>query len=225
MKTSNASRDARPTNSPKQGEALSSFFPFVVPSRRWRVATSFSLGISLVLLILTVPDACAQPFTERNPAQDFNTLGLVGDNKNPVGLCAVKHPTNGKTYMLVSDIRDGKIYTYDMEGKERQDNHRGTAANKDDFDLAPEEEKEEEKVNLPTGIWASGTNLWVANSGEDRIFAYDLRTGDHDAEKGFDLGEGNTYAQGIWSDGETMWVSDFAGKDAADEKKIFISFG
>ena len=45
--------------------------------------------------------------------------------------------------------------------------------------------------------------------------------GSRDESKEFNLGEGNTFAQGIWSDEETMWVSDFAGKEADDEKKIF----
>ena len=34
-------------------------------------------------------------------------------------------------------------------------------------------------------------------------------------------GQGNTFPQGIWSDGETMWVSDFAGKEERHDKKIF----
>ena len=287
-------------------------------------ATILSFGIALALLILSIPDASADPFTTSDPDKDFNTLGLAGQNKNPVGLCAVKHPTNGKTYMLVSDSRDRKIYAYDLNStnKARLDSHhtpdddfklsstdgdpasingfptgiwsdgttlwvaegipyvrddngedahfnrdieshrnklkrakiftytlswtnvtwtnssgvtqtsngvlRGDRDTSKEFWLYTNGEtnktisyRNNESNISPTGLWSDGKTMWVANSGEDRIFAYDLRTGAHDATKGIDLGADNTYAQGIWSDGETMWVSDFAGKDADDEKKIF----
>lgn len=61
--------------------------------------------------------------------------------------------------------------------------------------------------------------MWVANSGLDWIFAY--TNGVHYVSQGIDLGDGNDYAQGIWSDRATMWVSDFEGIETRHEKKIF----
>ena len=81
--------------------------PLAASSRRKRIEGDLSQSIAIALLILSLPNASAQEITERNPNQDFNTLGLAGGNKNLVGLCAVTNPNNNKTYMQVSD-RDGE---------------------------------------------------------------------------------------------------------------------
>ena len=100
---------------------------FPLPDRvRMRAAWRALLGFALVLGLVSVPeDAGAQPFTERNPAQDFNTLGVADGNKRPKGIW-----TDGVT-MLASDA-DGKIYSYDLASKARQDSHHKTD---DDFVL------------------------------------------------------------------------------------------
>ena len=173
----------RPTESQEERRSL---FPFTVPLRRLRLAAAgqiLSIGTALALLCaLAVPDASAQPFTERKSGEDFNTLGLAGSNKNPVGLCAVKHPTNGRRYMLVSDSRDGKIYAYDLNStdKTRLDSHHTT---EDDFDLLATSTNLTETISTnqsgtistnltktistnqlsnPYGIWTDDTTLWVA---------------------------------------------------------------
>ena len=302
--------------------------PLSLRPRRRNAQRAFLGFVFALLCALAIPDASADPFTERNSDQDFNTLGLASANKNPVGLCAVKHPTNGKRYMLVSDGRDDKIYAYDLNSanKDRLDSHH---TYDDDFDLTSKNsfpvgiwtddttlwvaegtpyvningedvhfnrdiKSHENKLKRakifaytlswtnvvtwtnihgvtqtingvlkgdrdtskefwlytnsetnktisyrnnqsnisPTGLWSDGTTLWVANSGRDRIFAYTLTNGIRDATKEFDLegetGEGekleeqgNTFAQGIWLDGETMWVSDFKGIRTNQNKKIF----
>ena len=304
------------------GKERRSFFP-ILSLRRLRLATAgqiLSLGTALILLGLAVPDAGvqSQPFTTRNPDQDFNTFGLAGSNKNPVGLCDVKHPTNGK-YMLVSDGRDDKIYAYDLNStnKTRLDSHHTTeedSKDNDDFLLHPDNQnpvgiwadnetddksfppilwvvdaadkkiysyslyltnmpwiqKDKSETTLittnalkgsfrtdngttqqknnqitldaanddPTGLWADDTYIYVANEGPDKIFAYKRTLGVGETEanrrvpsKEFDLvsasndnigqGQGNTFPQGIWSDGETMWVSDFKGFRTNQNKKIF----
>ena len=68
---------------------------------------------------------------------------------------------------------------------------------------------------LPTGIWSDGETLWVlenAASGADRVFAYDLVTGERTPEAEFELERRNRFAHGIWSDGELVWVAD-SGQD------------
>ena len=68
--------------------------------------------------------------------------------------------------------------------------------------------------NTPQGIWSDGTTMWVVDignpigAGDERIFAYNLSTGVRDTMKGFDLPTANDNAQGIWSDGTTLWVAD-----------------
>ena len=60
------------------------------------------------------------------------------------------------------------------------------------------------------GIWSDGTTMWVADSREDKIFAYDKTTRQRDESKDFYTlkAAGNNEPSGIWSDGMTMWVAD-----------------
>ena len=64
----------------------------------------------------------------------------------------------------------------------------------------------------PNGLWSDGTTMWVADSGDDKIYAYNLATKARDSTKDFNTlsDAGNTDPTGLWSDGTTMWVSDFA---------------
>ncbi len=67
----------------------------------------------------------------------------------------------------------------------------------------------------PTGMWSDGETLRLlhnAASGADRLFAYDLATGERVEQMEFELDRRNRFAHGIWSDGETAWVSD-SGQD------------
>ena len=56
---------------------------------------------------------------------------------------------------------------------------------------------------LPTGIWSDGETLWVIEnsaSGADRVFAYDLLTGERQQDAEFELESRNRFSHGIWSD-------------------------
>ncbi len=67
----------------------------------------------------------------------------------------------------------------------------------------------------PTGAWADGTTLWVADNPDgagDGVYAYALQTGDRLKEREFPLDEKNRAPRGIWADGTTIWVSD-SGQD------------
>ena len=69
----------------------------------------------------------------------------------------------------------------------------------------------------PNMIWSNGTTMWVTETSEDKIYAYDMATKARDTDKDFDtLKEaGNENIAGIWSDGATMWVVDI------DDEKIY----
>ena len=60
----------------------------------------------------------------------------------------------------------------------------------------------------PTGLWSDGVTLWVADSGDDKLFAYTLASKARIPAKDFTLAAGNTVPRGIWSDGITLWVAD-----------------
>ena len=65
--------------------------------------------------------------------------------------------------------------------------------------------------NNPVGIWSDGTTMWVADTDDDKIYAYDMATKARDADKEFNTlaSEGNNNPEGIWSNGTTMWVVDY----------------
>ena len=52
----------------------------------------------------------------------------------------------------------------------------------------------------------------MSDSGQERLFAYHLMTGERQEERELALAARNSDARGIWSDDETMWVLD-GGKD------------
>ena len=62
----------------------------------------------------------------------------------------------------------------------------------------------------PRGIWSDGTTMWVADTSDDRLYAYDLATKAHESSLDFNtLSEaGNNNPTGLWSDGSTLWVAD-----------------
>ena len=62
----------------------------------------------------------------------------------------------------------------------------------------------------PKGIWSDGATMWVADSEEDKLYAYRMSDGQHDSSKDFNTlaAARNNLPRGIWSDGATMWVTD-----------------
>ena len=62
----------------------------------------------------------------------------------------------------------------------------------------------------PTGIWSDRTTMWVADSTDDKIYAYHMSNKSRDMSKDFGTlsPAGNDTPTGIWSDGTTMWVAD-----------------
>ncbi|MYH97720.1 MAG: hypothetical protein F4129_14590, partial [Acidimicrobiia bacterium] len=66
------------------------------------------------------------------------------------------------------------------------------------------------------GVWSDGTTVWVADSSQDKIYAYSLADGSRDATKDIDdlNAAGANHPRGIWSNGTTLWVAD-GGDDKA----------
>ncbi len=64
----------------------------------------------------------------------------------------------------------------------------------------------------PQGLWSDGATMWVVDSADEMIYAYDLQSGQR--LPGFDVAStvlraaGNTAPRGMWSDGEDLWVVD-----------------
>ena len=148
-------------------------------SRVRESVVNFVFGVVALVLLGQgmVREAEAQAFTERNPDQDFNTLGVAGGNKSPQGIFAVDG------IMLVSDV-NGRIYSYDLASKERQDSPHndvidlaeaavkkskrgGENTNADDFilykDGSTSATNTPNEALRPFGLWATNSTLWVAH--------------------------------------------------------------
>ena len=109
------------------------------------------------------------------------------------------------TTIWVSDNVDHKIYAYDLDTGDRE-----ADLDIDDLDDAGNPALHPHAV--PTGLWSDGTTMWVADWEDNKLYAYDLDTGDRKADLDFDtLGAArNRKPRGIWSDGTIMWVADWA---------------
>ena len=152
-------------------------------------------------------------------SEDFNTLGST--NTSPRGLWS-----DGTTMWVVDDsVRVGtnhlrKIFAYNLNLGETNK----TRVNDKEFTLSVDNVS-------PWGIWSNGTNMWVLDRDNNKLYAYEMlgeNRGDPDPSKNIDLlkditlnGEGESFRsylgnpRGIWSNGEIMWVSDL------DDKKIY----
>ena len=60
----------------------------------------------------------------------------------------------------------------------------------------------------PFGVWGDASTLYVSDSEDDKIYAYNRATKARDASKDFTYPADIDNPYGIWSDGTTMWVSD-----------------
>ena len=92
------------------------------------------------------------------------------------------------------------------------------------------------QLHIPHGIWSDGETIWVADSFDDKLYAFRMSDGARQELRDFDTlrAAGNRDPRGIWSDGETMWVAD--GRDdklyayrmadgARDEDRDFDTLG
>ena len=144
------------------------------------------------------------------PTKDLNNLLL--DNP-PLAGDAIRGVWADSTTFYVLPHNDPQVFAYT----------RASGARDEDKDIATNPGTLQENKIWKAGIWSNGTTMWVLNygSGEDgtgntvfdgsgKIYAYTLSTGERDTGKEFPLHLDTTYAaRGIWSDGTTVWVSDW----------------
>ncbi len=60
-----------------------------------------------------------------------------------------------------------------------------------------------------SGLWASADYFYVADTFDDKLFAYDRTSKAHAPTADIALRDGNVDPLGIWSDGTIIWVADF----------------
>ena len=139
---------------------------------------------------------------ERDRAKEFNGLSIAG-NDSPTGIWS-----DGTT-MWVADHSDNRVYAYDMVTYNQEPSREFALLNIPDV----------LSNTSPRSIWSDEQTLWVADGDADRIFAYQLSQRSASIEFApfqrkppADFGRlninENDHAEGIWTDGTTMWVAD-----------------
>ena len=66
----------------------------------------------------------------------------------------------------------------------------------------------------PVGTWSDGDTIWVSDSDDDKLYAYDLSAKSRKSGEDISLHSQNVDSAGIWSDGKTIWVFDTNDKHA-----------
>ena len=133
---------------------------------------------------------------------DRNTRGEALSNEHTRGIWS-----DGTTLWALDQV-DEKLYVYPLDGATRDSSK--------DIDL-----------NLSSrygaiDVWSDGTTIWVSDHVDDKLYAYKLdiaadgtvgnNHGDRDPSKDIALHVDNATGTGIWSNGTTMWVTDFFEK-------------
>ena len=153
---------------------------------------------------------------QRDSARDFDTLASAG-NTNPAGIWS-----DGST-MWVTDWGDGKIYAYNMPPGTSSGAAISTTPTGPAFARNPAQDFNTPRAAgnaTPEDFWSDGTTVWVSDSRDRKIYAYNLATKQRDRAQDFDTlaAAGNSSPHGIWSDGTTMWV---AHNTNSSSSKIF----
>ena len=97
---------------------------------------------------------------ERDSGRDFDTLAAAG-NKEPRGIWSDGETMWVADYVDYVDYDDGKLYAYDMATK-------GRVSGRDFTTLAAAGN------HIPGGLWSDGETMWVADSGDDKLYAYNM---------------------------------------------------
>ena len=145
---------------------------------------------------VSVQTTAGPPF-ERNPALDFNDLGLGPNRGTAEGIWS-----DGEILWAI-DLTDKAIYAFNLETQQRLPGK--------DFNVLVANGN-----TLPESLWSDGSTVWVADQG-GTIFAYSATTMTAMPNQNFTglTMAGNVGLEGIWSNGTTMWVADH------DKSKLF----
>ena len=124
---------------------------------------------------------------------------LLDENDNPTAIWS-----DGTTVWVAEDASSNNhfLYAYPLD----QDPNA-------DVELQPNQSITLADDNSdPVGAWSNGETFWVSDSGDDKLYAYDLDDRTRQSGKEFDLHSDNSNPGGIWGDGQFIWVLDTSDK-------------
>ena len=128
----------------------------------------------------------------REPDRDVD---LAAGNTQPTGLWG-----DGET-LWVTDKGRGKVYAYALAD--------GSRARSAEFDLPGPDGA---GLEWAWGLWSDGESFRVVDYMDRQVYAY--RDGVRAAADDVELRQRNRRPSGLWSNGTTLWVSDYAGQAA-----------
>ena len=189
-------RGGRPSSKTTSAAGRPAGFARLRGARRSLVGSAGALAAAALLALSVALPATAQTDDLRRPLEEFD---FHSENSISEGIWS-----DGTT-MWVVDRVDRQVYAYALAGGTRQDGANGTMDM--EFDL-------HSNNSAAYGIWSDGTTMWVADNGDDKVYAYALAGGTRQdgtngtMDREFDLHSDNIGPYGIWSDETTMWVAD-----------------
>ena len=125
---------------------------------------------------------------------------LHSSNNNPTGIWG-----NGKTIWVSENGTAPTLFAYNRSDGSRDSSKEFTTLN-----AAGNES--------PTGLCSDGTTMFVVDRDDNKVYAYTLSTGAPDSTKDISLHADNDMAEGVWCNGDNVWVANAA---TAASSKIF----
>ena len=178
------------------GASAPSYTPSAADVGRYlRVTASYDDADAVSRTVERVMDCPAVDALEISGVR--GSMQLHCDNSDPAGLWS------DGAILWVSDSVDGKLYAYRLpEPGVAYDAGVTYVPNRD---LAPAPGNDS-----AGGVWSDGATIWVADAGDDKLYAYTFTDGGAvgDPTKDIALAPGNEDPRGVWSDTTTLWVSD-----------------
>ena len=135
--------------------------------------------------------------TTRDSAKDIT---LTSANGQPRGVWC-----DGDTVWVANDgsASGNKIFAY-----QRSDGSHDSA--KDMESLYVSTAAGSDNATQPRGLWSDGATMFVADSEDDKVYAFKMSDESRDFEKNILLHPDNDEARGLWFDGRLLWVIDDA---------------
>ena len=143
-----------------------------------------SFGDALEIAVYTHQDI--------TPPKRVTGFDLHSDNSTPKGVWG-----NDETFWVANDGSGAtdKVYAYN-----RSDGSRDTSSDFDNLNTAGN--------NDIRGICSDGTTMFVADSDDNKVYAYKMSDTTADSTKDVTLASGNDNAKGVWCDADTIWVAE-----------------
>ena len=168
--------------------------------------TSYDIDIASNVRLVTIA---------ATPAEETAAVTIEPEDASPASAdtheIALTPGTTTDVTVTVTSSDLTNTQTYRIEVRSISEDHFARRPELDLYDLSNSGFVEGFESDTTRDLWSDGTTMWALNTRADRIYAYDMATGERtpDAEITGMRAAGNSNSTAIWSNGETMWVADY----------------